>query len=139
MKSFNVDKPLTCINEDLRLFLEELVGDKATKPLCLLNTHEHLQQLVNKNYIGILNFAKTVLSYCMSGSRRIVEINAAYSPSGSYSTVMDFLKHKAAEEHHTDGCDDCIYYFDNNQIMARSWKVQFDHKPLATVLQLLSV
>jgi len=51
----------------------------------------------------------------------------------SYSTVMDFLKHKAAEEHHIDGCDDCIYYFDNNQIMARSWTVQFDHKPLVSV------
>ena len=134
LKSFNVDKALTSINEDVRLFLEQLVGDKATKPLCILNTHENLQQLVNTNYIGTLNFAKTVLSYCISGSRRIVEINAAYSPSGSYCTVMDFLKHKAAEEYHIHGNEDCIYFFDNNQIMARSWKVQFNHKPLVSVV-----
>ena len=62
-----------------------------------------------------------------------MEINASFSPSGSYATVLDFLKNKAIEEQSVPNTD-CIYFFDNNQILARSWRVKFNSKPLISVI-----
>ncbi|XP_045199012.2 uncharacterized protein LOC123553344 [Mercenaria mercenaria] len=100
----------------------------------VMNAYETLLQVINPKYIGPLNFAKTVISYFISGSRRIVELNATFSPSGSYATVLDFLKDKATKDHKLPESADCIYFFDNNQIIARSWKVQFNAKPLISVV-----
>ncbi|XP_060586641.1 uncharacterized protein LOC132742292 [Ruditapes philippinarum] len=118
----------------VREFFLEFCEEAASKNNCAINAYENLVQLASPSYIGPLNFAKTVISYFVTGSRQLVELNAAFSPSGSYVTVLEFLKSKAVNEQKVPELKDCIYFFDNNQIMARNWNVKYDLKPLISVV-----
>jgi hypothetical protein len=70
----------------------------------------------------------------MTGSKSVIELRSKYSPSGSYTTIMIFFNKNKTVEKMPESDNDCLTFFDNNQIMARNWNVSYNWKPLVSVI-----
>ena len=70
----------------------------------------------------------------MSGSKTIISYLSSISPAGCYTTVLNWFKHKTSEEVVYPKNNDVITYFDNNQIIARNWRVRYNAKAMLSII-----
>ena len=127
----------TCdVDPILKKFLVSLSGSTGGNA-ALLNAAETLIYLVNKKYIGKLNFCLSLISHFITGSKCIVELRSKYSPSGSYPTLLKYLETYTKEKNQFPQDKDVLVFFDNNQVLARNWRVKYDCKALVSVVTTL--
>ena len=69
---------------------------------------------------------------------RNVDIGSRFSPAGSYSFVTGYLNKNSIDPLEIPTDNDFSVFFDNNQIMARNWNVQYNSKALISVITTLT-
>jgi len=87
-----------------------------------------------ENVIFPLSFTTNLISYFSTGSKTVSEFNNAVSPCGSYSTIMNWINERSSAKNVLPPENDVITFFDNNQVLARNWRVTFDYKSTASVI-----
>ena len=120
----------------LNKFLVSLSGSNENRA-ALRNAAESLIYLVNKSYVGKLNFSLCLISHFITGSKSVIELRSRYSPSGSYPTILKYLDKYSKEKLSFPQSSDLIVFFDNNQVLARNWRVKYDCKALVSVVTTL--
>lgn len=96
---------------------------------------ESIYYLRNKNFIGPLTFAKSLLLYTKTGSKEGLNIVSAASPSGSYTLTLKWLKAHSQERIRCPGDNDIISFSTfNNQVIGRKWRVKTDFKAESSVI-----
>jgi len=120
-------------------FLKGVTGvsdysENNRRTLSLVNAYEHVLFSRNPNIVLPLAFSCNLVSYVVVGSKLVCDINAAASPSGCYYTVLNWIKEASAQPIVIPPEGDVITCFDNNQVMARNWRVRFDSKAALSVV-----
>ena len=138
LENLNAADHIVNIDRTVVSFLNALALNESDKKVKILNAYEHLVSLAVTNYIGPLNFGLNLISYFISGSRNIVDIGSRYSPAGSYSFVTGYLNKNSIDSLEIPTDNDFSVFFDNNQIMARNWNVQYNSKALISVITTLA-
>ena len=110
------------MNKGVRNFLSELTSN-ADKNMCIVSTYEDLL-LVNTSYIW---FFRLKISQTRRVEYDIIIIRFLFN-------YVELLKGKISCRPYITDWNRLFFFFNNNQIMARSWKVQFIYKPLASVV-----
>ena len=134
IQTLNASNNLDNIDKVVLSFLNAIALNENDKKVKILNAYEHLVNLSVSKYIGPLNFSLNLISYFISGSRNIVELGSRYSPAGSYKFVTEYLRKNSSESLELPPKTDVAVFFDNNQIMARNWNVQYNSKALISVI-----
>ncbi|XP_046346471.2 uncharacterized protein LOC124127059 [Haliotis rufescens] len=109
----------------------------ATKHAYLARAYEHLYGARNSNVICPLSFAMNLLLYYVTGSKVACNLSAKTSPSGSYQTILKWINEQAAVPVKCPTAGDIITFFDNNQVLARNWRVRYDAKAMVSVVTTL--
>ncbi|XP_062568018.1 uncharacterized protein LOC134230270 [Saccostrea cucullata] len=86
------------------------------------------------NLVLPFSFSKNLLSYFFSGSRSVCTLNSVAGPAASYRTLLSWIEDQACDPVAVDEKADTITYFDNNQILARSWRVNYDNKAILSAI-----
>lgn len=73
-------------------------------------------------------FSKNLLSYYFSESKAICTMNSVAGPGGSYQSVLSWIAQQGADPVCISEIEDLITFFDNNQILTRRWRVNYDKK-----------
>ena len=136
LENMSYIKEMSAYSTVLCEFLQALAGSSQIGGK-ILNAAEVLTHLVNPDFIGKLNFSMNLISYFITGSRTVVELKSKYSPSGSYTTLMKYLDKHSKESNTPPNDKDIVIYFDNNQVLARSWNVKYNNKALVSVVTTL--
>lgn len=104
----------------------------------LLITLEHLYGIANDNFIGPLCFAKHIVLYAITGSKRLGQVLNAAGPYASYCSVLRFIQEITQQKLlYPALCKgDIIAVIDNAQYVGRWWDVAQpqDQKKLSTVM-----
>ena len=116
--------------------------------LCLCNAHQGLDAqrkgilikiieliylLFSGSIVAPFHFAENMLIYFLTGSKTVCNMVNKYSPSGSYSTIGNWLKNRAVGDIAASK-NDFICFFDNNQILSRNWRVKYNSKYSVNVI-----
>ncbi|XP_061166699.1 uncharacterized protein LOC133175604 [Saccostrea echinata] len=118
-------------------FFEGLMEEKFSNmnfSMFLVNALEAIYQLRNPNFVGPLAFARSLLVYSKTGSKEAVSITSACSPSGSYTSILNWLKDHSTDKISCPSNSDFITFFDNNQVIGRKWRVKNDFKASSSVI-----
>lgn len=75
-----------------------------------------------------------MITYFVTGSKLACDINASCSPAGSYTTVLNWIREASSSRIEVENETDVVTFFDNNQVMARNWRVNFDSKASVSVI-----
>ncbi|XP_062613499.1 uncharacterized protein LOC134275243 [Saccostrea cucullata] len=95
---------------------------------------EQIYSLVTSNLILPLTFSKNLLSYYFSGSRSICTMNSIASPGGSYQSIVSWIAQQGGDPITISGVEDVLTFFDNNQILTRRWRVNYDNKTILSAI-----
>ena len=96
-------------------------------------TIEMLYRMRYPSCIAPLSFMRNLLFYVGHDRSRVMKMNGASGPGGSYTTVTDWVKGLATlPPTCPDG--DIITVFDNDQVIGRTWKVRPDNKVSSSVI-----
>lgn len=85
--------------------------------------------LISSNIILPFSFCLNLLTYYMSNSKTVCNMYSSAHPAGSYTSVLKLIEH-AANPITIPFQHDVITYLDNNQVLARNWKVRYDTKAI---------
>ncbi|XP_052086773.1 uncharacterized protein LOC127724024, partial [Mytilus californianus] len=88
----------------------------------------------NSMFISPLSFMQSLLTYCITGSKAAVVLNSIGHPSGSYTTVNNWIKEYSKEALQCPNDVDVVTFFDNNQVLQRKWRVISDFKSESSVI-----
>jgi len=120
-------------NRVLIAFLEGVAGKlksvmKPKKFLALVMCVELIYFLRFLNFIGPLSFRINLIQYFSSASKVVATLNGASSPSGGYDTVRKWIKKHATPFKLPSPNPDIITFFDNDQVLAKTYKIQLHNK-----------
>ncbi|XP_062577384.1 uncharacterized protein LOC134239238 [Saccostrea cucullata] len=107
-------------------------GHLSNRPSCNINKNK--QYFKQINVIMPFSFSVNLLIYYISNSKTVCNHYSAAHPAGSYSSLINWI-----EEHSTlpiiiPSKHDIITFFDNNQVLARNWRVRYDAKAILSVI-----
>nr|XP_022289927.1 uncharacterized protein LOC111101643 isoform X2 [Crassostrea virginica] len=136
LRHFDPSSYLKDRNGPLLAFFKGVMGEsyQTANAVILSNAVESVYFLCNKNFIGPLAFAKSLLIYSKTGSKEGTCIATASSPSGSYTTILGWLKAHSQDRIKIPESSDVISFFDNNQVIGRKWRVKNDFKAESSVI-----
>ena len=97
LENLTFDSKLCNYDSALNEYLVSLSASNKSNA-ALLNADDSLVYLVNKKYIGKLNFSLSLIFHFITGSKSIVELRSRYSPSGSYTTLPKYLETYSTEK-----------------------------------------
>ena len=80
------------------------------------------------NLVTPLSFSINLISYYISESKIICSLNNSTSPAGSYPTIRNWISKQNEQPLKSPESCDILTFFDNNQIISRNWRVNYDHK-----------
>ena len=114
-------------------FLEGVAGKlksvmKPKKFLALVMCVELIYFLRFLNFISPLSFRINLIQYFSSASKVVTSLNGACSPSGGYDTVRKWIKKHATPFRIPSPNPDIITFFDNDQVLAKTYKIQLHNK-----------
>ena len=81
-----------------------------------------------------LFFALNLILYFVSGSKTIISYLSSISPAGCYTSVLKWFKDKTSKEVVCPADNDVNTFFDNNQVLARNWRVRYNAKAMLSVI-----
>ena len=139
LKSFNVNNWLSDRNAIVTEFLKSCSGvtndaTNSKKLLCVANSVDSLYKARCLNLVTPLAFAINLVGYYLSGSKIICSLNNSTSPAGSYPTLRSWINLQREAPLNAPQNGDIITFFDNNQILSRNWRVNYDHKCKVSVI-----
>jgi hypothetical protein len=138
LENFETEKLINERNAVSSAFLRSAAdsdGDVSTKRnISVAMSLDCLYSARHPNTITPWCFASNLLTYFVSGSKTACTINSSTYPSGCYTTVLNWAKHQADVPIIVPGESDVITYFDNNQVLARNWRVRYDAKAMLGVV-----
>lgn len=70
----------------------------------------------------------------MCTSRTVCDMYCSAHPAGSYSTLQNWIQQHSSNKIYVRNVDDVITYFDNNQVLARNWRVRYDAKAILSYI-----
>ncbi|XP_062577048.1 uncharacterized protein LOC134238946 [Saccostrea cucullata] len=95
---------------------------------------EHLYSIAMTNTILPFSFSLNLLSYYVSSSKTVCNLYSSAHPSGSYSSVLNWIEQHSQSSIDVPFHNDIITYFDNNQVLARNWRVRYDAKAILSTI-----
>lgn len=104
------------------------------KSIYFVKLYEQLLSCCNDNVIFPFSFSTNLITYFLTGSKTVCDINNAVSPCGSYSSIMNWLNYRSNTENTVPLDNDVFTFFDNNQVLSRNWRVNFDYKSTVSVI-----
>lgn len=107
--------------------MSDLSSSEKTKIVFAI---EHLYSLISSNIIMPFSFSINLLTYYMSNSKTVCNMYSSAHPAGSYTSVLKWIEEHAANPITIPFQHDVITYFDNNQVLARNWRVRYDAKAI---------
>ncbi|XP_062608370.1 uncharacterized protein LOC134270197 [Saccostrea cucullata] len=138
LKHFDPARYMSERNGPLLAFLKGLMheGDfyQKEKAVVISNAVDSVYYLVNTKFVAPLAFAKSLLIYTKTGSKEGVNVASAATPSGSYTSILNWLKANSQEKIKIPDNSDVISFFDNNQVIGRKWRVKNDFKAESSVI-----
>ncbi|KAK3098397.1 hypothetical protein FSP39_019148 [Pinctada imbricata] len=140
MKSFNVTDYFFNRNSIIAHFLMSAASvtasDSMKKFVVLVNAVDCLYKARNLALITPLAFSCNVLTYCLTGSKTACLLNQNISPAGGYTSVKTWMEDNslASSMSLSTSCNDVITYFDNNQVIGRNWRVNYNYKCKSSVV-----
>ena len=71
----------------------------------------------------------------MTGSKAICEMNNSSATSGGYTTLQCWITSRTQTPSSRPSQEnDLVTFFDNNQVLARNWRVVYDYKSKASAI-----
>ncbi|XP_062590242.1 uncharacterized protein LOC134251838 [Saccostrea cucullata] len=138
LKHFDPARYMSERNGPLLAFFKGLMqeGDfyQKEKAVVISSAVDSVYYLVNTKFVAPLAFAKSLLIYTKTGSKEGVNVASAASPSGSYTSILNWLKANSQEKIKIPDNSDVISFFDNNQVIGRKWRVKNDFKAESSVI-----
>jgi hypothetical protein len=106
------------------------------KMLCITGAVDSIYKARKLNHVAPLPFAQNLISYYITGSKTVTLLNNRQQASGSYTTLRKWLNDcgKHVERNENVQLSDKIIFFDNNQVVARNWRVTYGHKTTCSVI-----
>jgi hypothetical protein len=138
-EDFEVKSWISKRNKVLTTFLLATANVKSLeenhkKNLCIAGSVDSLLKARNLSTISPIHFYKNLISYYITGSKFITRLNNVHAPAGSYSSIIEWLNNMSCNSLKcTDNGDICTF-FDNNQVVARNWRVNYNYKTKASVV-----
>ena len=108
-------------------------SDSKTPTIAKVVAAEHLYSLINRNLMSPFSFAKNVVSYSLTPSKRLIDLNGKMHPGGGYSTMKSWLANMALDLLPFPN-GDALVAFDNVQIVQKRWTVRVDNKAKVSIL-----
>ncbi|XP_069103763.1 uncharacterized protein [Argopecten irradians] len=138
LKSYDPKSWLSKQNKLLVSFLTSMCSnfDENNTHQCL-SIVKAIEQIYLASAFNItlpLSFTSSLIIYFLTGSKSAVQINAATSPSGSYSSLLNWIKSYSTIPVACPHTSDIVTYFDNNQVLSRNWRVRYDAKAKLSVI-----
>ncbi|XP_061171013.1 uncharacterized protein LOC133201813 [Saccostrea echinata] len=135
LTSAAIDTWISERNNVVSSFLLSLCGKKmcdlsSTEKTKIVFAIEHLYCLVSSNIIMPFSFSLNLLTYYMSNSKTVCNMYSSAHPAGSYTSVLKWIEEHATTPITIPFQHDVITYFDNNQVLARNWRVRYDAKAI---------
>ncbi|XP_062620908.1 uncharacterized protein LOC134282522 [Saccostrea cucullata] len=135
LTSATIDTWICERNNVISSLLLSLCGKKmcdlsSTEKTKLIFAIEHLYSLISANIIMPFSFSLNLLTYYMSNSKTVCNMYSSAHPAGSYSSVLKWIEDHATTPISVPFQHDLISYFDNNQVLARNWRVRYDAKAI---------
>ena len=137
IKQFSIDGWVTSKNIIVSGFINELVGAKEGKSkqsVYIAAAIDCLMAATISNCITPLFFIFNIVSYFICGSKLTSSTLSAFTPSGSYTTLKNWLQGQMSNLCSLPSLNDIITYFDNNQVLSRNWRVRYDAKVRLSVI-----
>ena len=114
--------------------VEDINTCSNKKPIAITSSFDCLLSAVNICTITPLFFIINLVSYFICGSRTVIGFFSSVTPSGSYSSILNWLKEKTYDKIKcVENCD-LFTYCDNSQILAKNWRVRYKAKDLLSVI-----
>ena len=136
LANYNASHFVQSSNDVVRSFIEGCC--KVSKPDMKKNylvglTLEMIYKVRYPSCIAPLSFMRNLASYVGHDKAKIMKINGASSPGGSYTTVTNWVKSLAAAP---PSCPsgDIINIFDNDQVVGKTYTVQPLNRVKASVI-----
>ena len=122
-------------------FLSSLVGignvnkcDSKPRLLSFRAAIDCLLATANLYTVTPLFFALNLIMYFVCGSKVVVNFLSSLTPSGSYTSVRNWFKCTTTDEISCPKNTDIVTFFDNNQVLARNWRIRYDSKAMLSVI-----
>lgn len=109
------------------------LSDSKTPTIAKVIAAEHLYGLVNRNFMAPFSFAKNVVSYSLTRSKILLDLNGKMHPGGRYSNMKVWLDNMALDLLPFPK-GDVLVAFDNDQIVQKRWTVRVDNKAKVSIL-----
>ena len=131
-----VDNILSKANPMLINFLCGITGislsknsasDRVKKQYALVKAIEQIHYAKDLTYISPINFAESIVSYSVTGSKIDAGLRGATTPGPSYKVLQDW--HEEQESAHSEvPKQDTVIAFDNDQIISKNYRVSLNSK-----------
>jgi hypothetical protein len=95
---------------------------------------EHMYSLLKRHVVLPFSFGKNLMSYHFSTNKNVCALNSACGPAGSYGTIVNWISYNSKECVHVPDKNDVLTFFDNNQVLARIWRVHYDAKAILSAI-----
>lgn len=106
-------------NHVIKSFLEGIIDEIPSKKNSAMETArciDYIYYMRNSTFISPLSFMQSLLTYYVTGSKAAVVLNSVGHPSGSYTTVNNWIKEYSKEALQCPNEVDVVTFFDNNQV-----------------------
>lgn len=105
------------------------ISDISSEECTLLAfAKENVYFLMRKNLVLPFSFAMNLLTLYLCPNKLVCSLNSSCGPAGSYSTILNWIADHSQEGVTVLSSNDVITFFDNNQVLARNWRVHFEAK-----------
>ncbi|XP_053374886.1 uncharacterized protein LOC123530450 [Mercenaria mercenaria] len=139
LSNFKITQWLNDRNDVLVRFVKSAAGNgnNPKKEVCIVTAVDSIYKARRLTHVAPLQFCKNLVNYYLSGSKVVAQLNNRQTACGSYSSLQRWLKANAQQPVQNERNSDQITFFDNNQVIARNWRVTFGHKTTASVITML--
>ncbi|XP_062603684.1 uncharacterized protein LOC134265484 [Saccostrea cucullata] len=72
--------------------------------------------------------------FYITGSKSALTLSTKGSPSGSYTTVQNWIADQGKQKIQCPQHADVVTFFDNNQVLEKKWKVEVNYKSSSSVI-----
>ena len=135
--NFSANEWFNTKNNIITGFLSEVVGEEersSKQTVYLAAAVDCLMAATISNCITPMFFIFNIVSYFICGSKITSSVLSAFTPSGSYYTLKNWLHGQMLNLCSLPSAADIVTYFDNNQVLSRNWRVRYDAKVRLSVI-----
>lgn len=133
LETFNLKDWLQERNHVTVNFIKGICND-ACEEIRLAKTVESIYGCRNNSFVSPMSFSQNLLGYYITGSKSALRIGCKGSPSGSYTTVQNWISEQSKDAIECPQNADVVTFFDNNQVLEKKWKVEVNYKGKASVV-----